>query len=168
MRTGDFEYSYQIETPLQGRQLVIPDIHGCSKTFKALINKIELKKTDQLFLLGDYINKGPNSAGVLNQVLDLIERGFQVLPIRGNHEQMLLDSHERSGKGVLPPTIPRLNKGKGLRGDDGRILPKYLPFIENLPYYFELERFYLVHAGFNVEAKFIFRDYVVNLLLKSP
>jgi len=39
-----------VETPLNGRQLVIPDIHGCYDTLIALLNKVFLTKYDQIFL----------------------------------------------------------------------------------------------------------------------
>ena len=39
----------------------ISDIHGCLKSFQALLEKIDLKKEDELFLLGDYIDRGPDS-----------------------------------------------------------------------------------------------------------
>ncbi len=44
-----------------GNEYVIPDIHGCLLTFKALLKNIKLKKDDRLFLLGDYIDRGPDS-----------------------------------------------------------------------------------------------------------
>ena len=78
-------------TPLSGgRQLLIGDIHGCSTTFKALIRKIDLQKNDQLILLGDLINKGPDSKGVLDYIIALKEEGFEVYALRGNMESMLL------------------------------------------------------------------------------
>jgi serine/threonine protein phosphatase 1 len=43
----------------------IADIHGCCKTFHALIEKLQLKESDDLYLLGDYIDRGPDSKGVL-------------------------------------------------------------------------------------------------------
>jgi serine/threonine protein phosphatase 1 len=44
----------------------ISDIHGCPKTLAALIGEIGLEKKDELFLLGDYIDRGPDSQGVIN------------------------------------------------------------------------------------------------------
>ena len=73
-----------------GRRLVITDIHGCAKTFAKLLDKIGLNEDDQLFLLGDYINRGPRSKQVIDHILDLNEDGFNVFPLIGNHEETLL------------------------------------------------------------------------------
>lgn len=128
---------------------VIGDIHGCLKTFQALVQKIKLTPKDYLFLLGDYIDKGPNSIGVLDYILDLQNIGFQVFPLRGNHEQNLLETCEQYSKERFQFFVEKMNKSKGLLDEEGDIVPKYKTFIENLPYCYELEDFYLVHAGFD-------------------
>ncbi len=68
----------------------IADIHGGNLTFQALLRKIDFRRTDQLFLLGDYVDRGPDSMGVLETMCCLIEAGYDVRPIRGNHDEMLL------------------------------------------------------------------------------
>ena len=149
----------KVPKPENGKRWVVSDIHGCSKTFKYLIqSKLRISKDDQLFLLGDYINRGPNSTGVLNFILSLVRNGFNVFPLRGNHEQMLLDSHFEY-KEYMQFKVPRLFKNRGLTDMMGRILPKYYKFMTNLPYYYELDNFYLVHAGFNFNADNPFEDY---------
>ncbi|NJL76491.1 MAG: hypothetical protein HC892_17235 [Saprospiraceae bacterium] len=52
------------------------DIHGCVKTFKALLQKVEWVATDELYLLGDYVDRGPDSKGVIDYILDLQARGL--------------------------------------------------------------------------------------------
>ncbi len=54
----------------KGRRIAIGDIHGCSKTLKALVLK-QLKPTfdDQIFFLGDYVSRGNDSAGVIDFIL---------------------------------------------------------------------------------------------------
>ena len=46
-------------------------------------------KNDQLFLLGDYIDRGQDSKGVIDYIIEL-QKEFQVFPIRGNHEENIL------------------------------------------------------------------------------
>jgi serine/threonine protein phosphatase 1 len=76
-----------------GRRFAATDIHGCLKTFRHLVEiELCLRTTDTLYLLGDYVNKGPNSAGVLDYIVQLQAAGFQVHCLRGNHEQELLPS----------------------------------------------------------------------------
>ena len=67
----------------------IGEIHGGSKTFKVILDKINLKHGDCLFLLGDYVDRGPDSIGVLKMICGLIDAGYDVRPIRGNHDDML-------------------------------------------------------------------------------
>ncbi len=55
------------------KRYVIADIHGCTKTFHALLEKISLQKADQLFLLGDYIDKGKDGAGVIDKIISLMD-----------------------------------------------------------------------------------------------
>lgn len=72
----------------------IGDIHGCSAPLDALLSKIEMHaaanhpdREYQLILLGDYVDRGPDSAGVLDRVIALADAGHIVLP--GNHEAMM-------------------------------------------------------------------------------
>jgi len=74
----------------------IGDIHGCSAQLDALLDKIKTHalthhpgRDHQLVLLGDYVDRGPDSAGVLDRVIALAEGGHIVLP--GNHEVMMQD-----------------------------------------------------------------------------
>jgi len=50
------------------KKFAISDIHGCAKTFKALLKKINFSKEDELYLLGDYIDRGPDSKGVIDYI----------------------------------------------------------------------------------------------------
>lgn len=71
------------------RILAIGDIHGCSTALDSLLNGVNLRKSDVIVTLGDYVNKGPDTKGVLNRLIALHERG-QLVPIRGNHDLMFL------------------------------------------------------------------------------
>lgn len=135
----------------KGNRYAISDIHGCAQTFKALIKKINLSTHDQLFLLGDYINKGPDSKGVLDYIIEL-QKTYSVFCLKGNHEELLLRAHRRAEGDKSVRLVPILHRGRGLVDEKRRILPDYLPFLENLCYYFELDDYYLVHAGFDFEA----------------
>jgi serine/threonine protein phosphatase 1 len=149
---------YKIDKPKNGRRFAVGDIHGCAKTFRKLvIEELELTKTDQLFLLGDYIDKGPDSKGVLDFIMELLAEGFQIFPIRGNHEQMLLESVENDNPRVFEKIL-RLNKIRNLADENGEVYPKYLVFLRSLKYYVILDDFYLVHAGVDFSKENIFAD----------
>jgi len=78
------------------RTIAIGDIHGCSQALAALIKAIEPTKDDILVALGDFIDYGPDSRGVLDQLIALQER-CQVIPLFGNHEEMLMSAIYETG-----------------------------------------------------------------------
>ena len=148
------------------RTLIIGDIHGCNKTFNALLDKVALSTFDHLYLLGDYIDRGPDSKGVIDTIFNLKEAGYHVSCIRGNHEQMMLDALE-------PPEIEEddedgiddvnyMSRWLKNGGDETllsfgttdlhKIDPRYLNFLKELPYYIEIEDLILVHAGLDFHA----------------
>ena len=157
-----------------GRRLVITDIHGCFHSFQQLLeHKLQLKKEDTLYLLGDYINKGPFSKEVLDYLMQLQEGGFQLHMLRGNHEQELLNFID--GKNELDRLMSKGAKTllKSFRLTHPEELPEpYHRFMRGLDYFFELPDFYLVHSGFDfskdnpfVESEELLniRDYQVDL-----
>jgi len=73
-----------------GRTIAIGDIHGCDVALEGLLAALDLRADDTVVVLGDAIDRGPNSRGVLQRLLGL-GNACQLAPILGNHEQMLLD-----------------------------------------------------------------------------
>ena len=58
---------------------VVPDIHGHIKTLRTLIEeRLELQKSDSIYFLGDYIDRGPDSKGVLDYIMSLQNSGYEV------------------------------------------------------------------------------------------
>jgi serine/threonine protein phosphatase 1 len=129
------------------RLLAVGDIHGCLRPLQELLGMVGPTADDQLVFLGDYVDRGPDSAGVIEILLALRERWPQTVFLRGNHEQLLLD--------VLAggdPTTFLLNGG-------GRTIasyeaaggwpppPSHQDFLRDLRYSFETEGFIFVHAG---------------------
>ncbi len=51
----------------------VGDIHGGSRTLRVLLDRIQLKHNDRLYLLGDYIDRGNDSKGVLDTILQLMD-----------------------------------------------------------------------------------------------
>jgi len=73
---------------------VIPDIHGYNDCLDQILSRIlPLRPNDQLVFLGDYVDRGPDSDKVLDNLCDLTEKyGDQVTCIMGNHEWLFLAS----------------------------------------------------------------------------
>jgi serine/threonine protein phosphatase 1 len=72
-----------------GRLFAIGDIHGCSTALRTLIEAIGPRPEDTIVTLGDYIDWGPDSRGVIDLLIDLSGRS-NLVPLLGNHEEMLL------------------------------------------------------------------------------
>ncbi len=144
---------------------VIADIHGCAETFKRLIRKLNLNVHDQLFLLGDYVNRGPDSAGVLDFILALQQQKYQVYPLVGNHEVMLLEANRN--KQILRNFVQKYNSQNIIDPHTDKIKMQYMRFMESLPYYYILEDFILVHAGLNFAAFDPLQDFEAMLYIRN-
>ncbi|GAB2858743.1 metallophosphoesterase family protein [Hymenobacter ruber] len=127
------------------------DLHGCLHTFRHLVEEeLNLSRKDELYLLGDYVNKGPDSRGVLDYLMWLQAAGYQVHCLRGNHDQALLDAARHRWRwDWLGPRgrLPTLRSFGVSRLSD--IPAQYLNWLATLPYEIELPDFMLVHAGYN-------------------
>lgn len=160
----------KIASNKQGRRWVIGDIHGCAKTLIALIeNGIKLTKSDQLFFIGDYIDRGSDSSGVLDYIIKLIDDDFHVFALRGNHEENILKAFAEYDSPTFVHYVQRINKSKNLIDNSFGIKAKYLDFFNSLPYYYELDDFYLVHAGIDFSKEKPFEDTasLLNLRFES-
>jgi serine/threonine protein phosphatase 1 len=74
-----------------GRTIAIGDIHGCSKAAAALIDAIAPGSEDTIVTLGDYIDRGQDTRGVLDKLIALNAQ-CRLIPLMGNHEERLLDA----------------------------------------------------------------------------
>jgi len=135
------------------RRFAATDIHGCLRTFRHLVEaELQLRTTDTLSLLGDYVNKGPNSRGVLDYIMQLQTAGYQVHCIRGNHEQELLDTiHGTPNANNMWKSAAERNMVLASFGvaEAADIPARYVTWMAALPMELELTDFVLVHAGFN-------------------
>ena len=131
------------------RLLAIGDIHGCLDLLQLLLHKVAPAPRDQLVFLGDYIDRGPESCGVVGYLLDLQKDFPATVFLRGNHEQMLLDF--LSGEDHL---MFLLNGGNATlesyeQNAAGRpVIPTtHLTFFNNLKSHFIFGDYIFVHAG---------------------
>lgn len=142
------------------RKIAIGDIHGCNKTFQSLLfDKLQISQDDEIYLLGDYIDRGPDSKGVINTILTLRNQGFQVYTLRGNHEQMMMDS-VNDIKSYFQWVF---NGGEFTMESFGvkryQDMPNiYKDFFNSTKIVIQAERYILVHAGLNFKNEDIFED----------
>lgn len=142
------------------RVFAIGDIHGCFNSFKTLIEKkIILTKNDKLVLLGDYIDRGKKSKKIIDYILELQKKGYDIIPLIGNHETILLELFEDEKS--IPKWIQ--NGGaetlKSFKVESVKEIPtKHIAFLKNLQRYYSYEDFLFVHAGFNDDLINPFQD----------
>lgn len=134
----------------EGRRFVITDIHGSFQTFVNLLEKINLDKSDQLFILGDMINRAPYSLYVIEHVAKLILEGYRVFPLRGNHEQLFLDFARHNPLKLRTLALRQYSMHLLINGE----MPQGIfDFFDVLPFYYETDKFLMVHAGFDTGKK---------------
>jgi serine/threonine protein phosphatase 1 len=127
----------------------ISDIHGCLVTFQKMVEQvIQLGPQDHLYLLGDYINKGPHSKEVLDYIFSLQRQGYQITCLRGNHDQLLLDALHKGEHTVwlTPEDKQHTLQNFGVASFQD-IDQAYISFIRSLPLLAILDDYVLVHAG---------------------
>jgi serine/threonine protein phosphatase 1 len=141
----------------KGNRYVIGDIHGCIRTFRRMVEEqLRLKDNDVLYLLGDYIDRGPDPKAVIDYILKLQEEKFTTVPLLGNHEYMLLQSLEREEYFKLW-TVNGFETTLASFGIDPvfkenrkcvyEIPQTYFDFLRGLYKYAETDGYLLVHAG---------------------
>ena len=122
---------------------VVGDIHGYYDSFVKLISKLNLNDGDLLISIGDMIDGGPESVGIV----ELFIEKDQFLAILGNHEQMLLDDWNKKSKfevGIVKSSGIWASKNPVDRNKKLTIVE----YLSNLPTEIILEKFRLVHAGY--------------------
>lgn len=125
------------------RRFVIGDVHGHYQALSSLFDAICPNSEDEVYFLGDLIDRGPQSADVVNFVM---KNGYNC--ILGNHEVMLLDV---LGDGEIVPQAFQAwvqNGGYATINSYGHKIPQeHIEWFRKLPLYIDLGDFWLVHAG---------------------
>jgi len=147
---------------------IIPDIHGCANTLKTLVeNMIKATKGDELFFLGDYIDRGPRSKEVIDYLMELQANGYNIHCLKGNHEDYCIQAYEADNKSHLfKPSVQKSWEAVGAAETfksfgvkRPRDIPHpYIEWMRNLQFYYELDSYILVHAGMNFNVKDPFED----------
>ena len=138
------------------RIIIVGDIHGCIDELKALINQLELNPNDRLFFIGDLINKGPDSVGVV-QYLYALSKTYSISLIIGNHEEKFLRylQHKQTNSKALAtmkitPDFELL--AQNLKTDEIDFLKQSF-----YTYYLEQLNLVLVHGGITKNCKVDFK-----------
>lgn len=138
---------------------VVGDIHGCVEELRHLIETLPLARGDRLVFLGDYIDRGPDSSGVVSYLISLQRQcnGAELVFLKGNHEDMFLSYLGLNGQ---HGDMFLINGGKATLASYGLTPDRFSPpqalsaipaehvrFFENLGRYHSMDSFLCVHAG---------------------
>jgi serine/threonine protein phosphatase 1 len=154
----------------------IGDVHGCLNELLALEQAIiadaaQLSGRKLIIMLGDYVDRGPAPAQVLDHLIAPPPPGFERICLAGNHEMQMLDYAE--GRSFLPPWLAigaaatlhsygidhqRLDQVYRSSSQVDEIIRKTFPaahlaFLRSLPVLAEAPRYVFVHAGFRPELE---------------
>ena len=132
---------------------IVGDIHGCLGMLQRLMRKIPWRPdVDRLIFLGDYVDRGEDSRGVIEAVMEIKRTSERVDCLLGNHERILLDFIE--GRDVstffLNGGTSTLNSYRVAQQRYGEpLIPTaHVGFLKSLKTWIELDDYYVVHAGF--------------------
>jgi len=133
----------------EGRTIAVGDVHGCLTALNVVLEAIDPQPDDTIVMLGDYVDRGPDSRGVIQRLIDL--RGqCRLIPLLGNHDEMMLavccgvtagynqwlfwggDATVASYGGKLPEGVP----------------PEHVEFLESCRPFYETQTHIFLHANY--------------------
>ncbi|MBW2141308.1 MAG: metallophosphoesterase [Deltaproteobacteria bacterium] len=143
------------------RLLAIGDIHGCFDKFKKLMDAINWKPAeDTLVFMGDYVDRGPDSAGVIEYIIELKRQSGNLICLMGNHEQLFLEY-----LGGQANQIFFLNGGLDTLasyGGDRHIPDSHIEFLNSLLPYYETDEYIFAHAGLREDLLWIREEFILS------
>ena len=148
---------------------VIGDIHGRLGLLNKLLGSLPMSADDKVVFIGDYVDRGPDSKGVVERVMTLKEDlGERCVCLLGNHEDMMLDHLKRTREAwdLAYLAICGLDSvsrygdhhwlvvgGNATRESyDGEVPIEHVAFLAGLPLIYEEEEMICVHAGLNARG----------------
>lgn len=127
--------------------IAIGDIHGCAKTLDLLLETLAPTEDDRLIFIGDYVDRGPDSKGVIDRLIALQEN-VKCIFLKGNHEELMLGYLHEGEYGIWAANGGVTTLDSYTRADGRTEIPEdHMHFLRNLRIMFETREFFFVHAG---------------------
>ena len=155
LRDPSLEADLQARLDDGHRLYVVGDVHGHLATFRALLHRLNLGPEDRVVCLGDMIDRGPDSAGLV----DLLRSHPQVICLKGNHEQMAVQSVQMDGtfeawqpwmkRGGKSTYASYIVQAEGDLWQAKQTMVDDFIWLDNLPTQIVLDHIRLVHAGYD-------------------
>lgn len=131
------------------RVIAIGDIHGCAEALYALLEIVDPTSADVIVALGDYVDRGPQSREVIDQVMEM-SKLCEFVPLAGNHELMMLDALSNSNAHKIDFWLHCGGEETmaSYGGDVANIPDSHVDFLKSCRRYHEIETFFFVHANY--------------------
>lgn len=127
--------------------IAIGDVHGCALTLDALLDRLRPGQDDHLVFIGDYIDRGPDSKGVIDRLIELSTRVHCTF-LRGNHEALFLSYLDEGEFDIWSYNGGTATLDSYAVPGQGFVIPEsHIRFIRATVPFFETESFVFVHAG---------------------
>lgn len=154
----------KLSIPNDARVIVISDIHGELNLLKEALHKVNFKDEDYLIINGDLCEKGRDSVGVVNYVMNLVKNNSKVHVVEGNCE-VLVDALLNENPDLINYLCMRkhsifnewleqlgfsVHEGTSIREVKEALLSEFsqeLYWLTDLPTAIETEDYIIVHAG---------------------
>lgn len=131
----------------ENNTFAVGDIHGCLSELKQLLDKLPLNKQSLVIFLGDYIDRGPDSKGVVSFLLEFRKK-HNCIFLMGNHEQLMLDFIDfRRLNPWLSNGAKQTLESYGYDGGDFQVPADHLNFFRSCEYFLEASDYFFVHGG---------------------
>ncbi|MBX7168255.1 MAG: serine/threonine protein phosphatase [Pirellulales bacterium] len=134
----------------RGRLIAVGDIHGCADELAELLARVALTPRDTVVTLGDYVDRGPDSRGVIEQLIQLGER-CRLVPLLGNHDEALIVAVD----GLLPVDDWEAIGGRATLDSYGGkvadIPAAAIEFLRNCRAWYETAEHFFVHGNYVAE-----------------
>jgi serine/threonine protein phosphatase 1 len=135
---------------MPARTIAIGDIHGCFQALATLLEAIHPAADDRLIVLGDFVDRGPDSRAVIERLLDL-QHHCQLVTLLGNHELMLLRALDDADQRRFWLCFGGQETLASYGGQIDAIPPAHLDFIRNARLFYETETHLFFHANYHSE-----------------
>ena len=129
--------------------LAIGDIHGYTAALEAVLHAAEITPDDTVVTLGDYIDRGPDSRGTIQRLIELSDY-CHLVPILGNHDQVALELIERPTSKMAGWLSFGGNTTLASYGCDSpaEFPAEHIEFLQSCLDYYETDHYFFVHAGY--------------------
>ncbi len=129
------------------RIIAIGDIHGCSDALERLLDEIRPQRPDLLIALGDFVDRGPNSARVIEVLLELVTQ-CHFVPLIGNHELMMFKGLRNQAEFDFWFQHGGSQTVASYGGRIQNIPQHHMTFLSHCLRFFETDEHFFVHANY--------------------